>query len=143
MRCTCIGQCEYYLKPDTLVFSARIENKRVETVELSLPKHSRCCSREDCVIKYEISQADYEPRASEHRPYPKAHGRRYRLRKLYRGKPPLIGTRWLFHIPDKGHVEHSVIQTILFPFLTFCPMDNRSTFLPFSTPDPTGRRFLL
>ena len=46
----CVGQCEYYLKPDTLVFSARIEDKRVETVELS-SKHSRCCSREDCVIK--------------------------------------------------------------------------------------------
>lgn len=28
----CVGQCEYYLKPNTLVFSARIEDKRVETV---------------------------------------------------------------------------------------------------------------
>ena len=32
----CVGQSEYYLKPDSLVFSARIEDRRVETVELSL-----------------------------------------------------------------------------------------------------------
>ena len=48
----CVGQCEYYLKPNTLVFSARIENKRVETVELSLETFKvlpprRTCLQED------------------------------------------------------------------------------------------------
>ena len=28
----CVGQCEYYLKPKSLVFSARIDDKRIETV---------------------------------------------------------------------------------------------------------------
>lgn len=32
----CVGQCEYYLRPYSLVFSARIGNRRIETVELSL-----------------------------------------------------------------------------------------------------------
>ncbi len=32
----CVGQCEYYLKPQSLVLSARIGNRRIETVELSL-----------------------------------------------------------------------------------------------------------
>lgn len=31
----CMGQCEYYLKPNTLVFSVRIEDKKGESVELS------------------------------------------------------------------------------------------------------------
>ena len=44
----CVGQCEYYLKPDTLVFSARIENKRVETVELSLETFKVLQSRGLC-----------------------------------------------------------------------------------------------
>ena len=49
MRCTTAwGQCEYYLKPDTLVFSARIEDKRVETVELSLETFKVLQSRGLC-----------------------------------------------------------------------------------------------
>ena len=44
----CVGQCEYYLKPNTLVFSARIENKRVETVELSLETFKVLQSRGLC-----------------------------------------------------------------------------------------------
>ena len=32
----CVGQCEYYLKPMSLVLSARIEGRRIETVEVSL-----------------------------------------------------------------------------------------------------------
>ena len=44
----CVGQCEYYLKPDTLVFSARIEDKRVETVELSLETFKVLQSRGLC-----------------------------------------------------------------------------------------------
>lgn len=44
----CVGECEYYLKPDTLVFSARIEDKRVETVELSLETFKVLQSRGLC-----------------------------------------------------------------------------------------------
>lgn len=44
----CVGQCEYYLKPDTLVFSARVEDKRVETVELSLKTFKVLQSRGMC-----------------------------------------------------------------------------------------------
>ena len=44
----CVGQYEYYLKPNTLVFSARIENKRVETVELSLETFKVLQSRGLC-----------------------------------------------------------------------------------------------
>ena len=44
----CVGQCEYYLKPNTLVFSARIEDKRVETVELSLETFKVLQSRGVC-----------------------------------------------------------------------------------------------
>lgn len=44
----CVGEREYYLKPDTLVFSARIENKRVETVELSLETFKVLQSRGAC-----------------------------------------------------------------------------------------------
>ena len=44
----CVGQCEYYLKPNTLVFSARIEDKRVETVELSLETFKVLQSRGLC-----------------------------------------------------------------------------------------------
>jgi uncharacterized protein (UPF0335 family) len=34
----CVFASEYHLKPDSLILSARIENKPVETVELSLSK---------------------------------------------------------------------------------------------------------
>ncbi len=44
----CVGQCEYYLKPQTLVLSARIENKRIETVELSLDTFKVLQSRGLC-----------------------------------------------------------------------------------------------
>ena len=44
----CVEKCEYYLKPDTLVFSARIEDKRVETVELSLQTFKVLQSRGLC-----------------------------------------------------------------------------------------------
>ena len=44
----CVGECEYYLKPDTLVFSARVEDKRVETVELSLQTFKVLQSRGLC-----------------------------------------------------------------------------------------------
>ena len=44
----CVGECEYYLKSDTLVFSARVENKRVETVELSLQTFKVLQSRGLC-----------------------------------------------------------------------------------------------
>lgn len=44
----CVGECEYYLKPDTLVLSARIEDKRVETVELSLETFKVLQSRGAC-----------------------------------------------------------------------------------------------
>lgn len=44
----CVGQCEYYLKPNTLVFSARVEDKRVETVELSLETFKVLQSRGLC-----------------------------------------------------------------------------------------------
>lgn len=44
----CVGECEYYLKPDTLVFSARVEDKRVETVELSLQTFKVLRSRGLC-----------------------------------------------------------------------------------------------
>lgn len=44
----CVGECEYYLKLDTLVFSARVEDKRVETVELSLQTFKVLQSRGLC-----------------------------------------------------------------------------------------------
>ena len=44
----CVGQCEYYLKPNTLVFSARVDDKRVETVELSLETFKVLQSRGLC-----------------------------------------------------------------------------------------------
>lgn len=44
----CVGQCEYYLKPKSLVFSARIDNKRIETVELSLDTFKVLQSRGLC-----------------------------------------------------------------------------------------------
>lgn len=44
----CVGQCEYYLKPQSLVFSARIDNRRIETVELSLDTFKVLQSRGLC-----------------------------------------------------------------------------------------------
>ncbi|MCD8295538.1 MAG: PcfJ domain-containing protein, partial [Clostridia bacterium] len=44
----CVGQCEYYLKPQSLVLSARIEGKRIETVELSLDTFKVLQSRGLC-----------------------------------------------------------------------------------------------
>lgn len=44
----CVGQCEYYLKPNSLVFSARIDGKRIETVELSLDTFKVLQSRGLC-----------------------------------------------------------------------------------------------
>lgn len=44
----CVGQCEYYLKPKSLVFSARIDDKRIETVELSLENFKVLQSRGLC-----------------------------------------------------------------------------------------------
>lgn len=44
----CVGQCEYYLKPRSLVFSARIADKRIETVELSLDTFKVLQSRGLC-----------------------------------------------------------------------------------------------
>ena len=44
----CVGQCEYYLKPKSLVFSARIDNQRVETIELSLETFKVLQSRGLC-----------------------------------------------------------------------------------------------
>lgn len=44
----CVGEMEYYLKPDTLVFSARIDGKRIETVELSLNTFKVIQSRGHC-----------------------------------------------------------------------------------------------
>ena len=44
----CVGQYEYYLKPNSLVFSARIDNKRIETVELSLDTFKVLQSRGLC-----------------------------------------------------------------------------------------------
>lgn len=44
----CVGQGEYYLKPQSLVFSARIDNKRIETVELSLETFKVLQSRGLC-----------------------------------------------------------------------------------------------
>lgn len=44
----CVGQCEYYLKPQSLVFSARIDNQRVETVELGLETFKVLQSRGLC-----------------------------------------------------------------------------------------------
>lgn len=44
----CVGQSEYYLKPQSLVFSARIDNKRIETVELSLDTFKVLQSRGLC-----------------------------------------------------------------------------------------------
>ena len=44
----CVGQCEYYLKPQSLVLSARIDNQRVETIELSLETFKVLQSRGLC-----------------------------------------------------------------------------------------------
>lgn len=44
----CVGQSEYYLKPKSLVLSARIDNKRIETVELSLETFKILQSRGLC-----------------------------------------------------------------------------------------------
>ena len=44
----CVGQCEYYLKPQSLVFSARIGDERIETVELSLENFKVLQSRGRC-----------------------------------------------------------------------------------------------
>lgn len=44
----CVGQCEYYLRPHSLVFSARIGNRRIETVELSLDTFKVLQSRGLC-----------------------------------------------------------------------------------------------
>ena len=44
----CVGQSEYYLKPKSLVLSARIDNKRIETVELSLETFKVLQSRGLC-----------------------------------------------------------------------------------------------
>ena len=44
----CVGQSEYYLKPKSLVLSARIDNNRIETVELSLETFKVLQSRGLC-----------------------------------------------------------------------------------------------
>lgn len=44
----CVFTNEYHLKPDSLIFSARIEGKRIETVELSLSKLKVLQSRGVC-----------------------------------------------------------------------------------------------
>ena len=44
----CVGQCEYYLKPMSLVLSARIEGRRIETVEVSLESFKILQSRGLC-----------------------------------------------------------------------------------------------
>jgi hypothetical protein len=44
----CVGQCEYYLKPNTLVMSARIQGERIETIELSLETFKVLQSRGTC-----------------------------------------------------------------------------------------------
>lgn len=44
----CVGQSEYFLKPNSLVFSARIDGKRIETVELSLKTFQVIQSRGLC-----------------------------------------------------------------------------------------------
>ena len=44
----CVGQCEYYLKPNTLVMSARIQGERIETIELSLETFKVLQSRGIC-----------------------------------------------------------------------------------------------
>lgn len=44
----CVGQCEYYLKLQSLVFSARIDDRRIETVELSLENFKVLQSRGLC-----------------------------------------------------------------------------------------------
>lgn len=44
----CVGRCEYYLKTNSLVFSARIDNRRIETVELSLDTFKVVQSRGLC-----------------------------------------------------------------------------------------------
>lgn len=44
----CVGQCEYYLKPKSLVFSAQIDDRRIETVELSLENFKVLQSRGLC-----------------------------------------------------------------------------------------------
>ena len=46
-HCT-IASSEYYLKPKSLVLSARIDNKRIETVELSLETFKVLQSRGLC-----------------------------------------------------------------------------------------------
>lgn len=46
----CVGQCEYYLKPNTLVFSARIENKRVGARRVE-PRNIQGAAVEGCVTK--------------------------------------------------------------------------------------------
>ena len=44
----CVGQSEYFLKPNSLVFSARIDGQRIETVELSLKTFQVIQSRGIC-----------------------------------------------------------------------------------------------
>lgn len=44
----CVGQCQYYLKPNTLVLSARINDERIETIELSLESFQVLQSRGMC-----------------------------------------------------------------------------------------------
>lgn len=44
----CVGQSEYFLKPHSLVFSARIDGQRIETVELSLKTFQVIQSRGLC-----------------------------------------------------------------------------------------------
>ena len=44
----CVGQCKYYNRPNSLVFSARIDGERIETVELSLDTFKVLQSRGVC-----------------------------------------------------------------------------------------------
>lgn len=44
----CVGQCKYYNRPNSLVFSARIDGERIETVELSLETFKVLQSRGVC-----------------------------------------------------------------------------------------------
>lgn len=52
----CVGQCHYYAKANSLVLSARIDGKRIETVELSLETFKVLQSRGVCNKSTEYHQ---------------------------------------------------------------------------------------
>mgnify|MGYP000296788918 FL=1 len=65
----CVFTNEYYLKADSLILSATIDGKRIETIEVSLKRMEVVQSRGVCNKNTPIPRANTETDEGEHVPY--------------------------------------------------------------------------